>query len=163
MPFCSLRNFPDCSRFKMLQTDLRCETGYSGSLVGVRGLSRDCSRGSTRVFTSIFENKFVLVRWGVSEHGIDKHPLYFECFLRALICHQLIPLTNPFDDSARREDPFCTIVIEIDLKSFQKSLYLVTKFQSWPCYTNNSWVSSATPGFMGPRLMCMYGVDQLTR
>ena len=52
---CALRNLPDCARLEMLQTDFRREMGCSGSFASVRGLPRNGSRVSSRVFVDDFE------------------------------------------------------------------------------------------------------------
>ncbi len=52
--FCALRNLPDCARLEMLQTDFRREMGCSGSFASVRGLPRNGSRVSSRVFVDDF-------------------------------------------------------------------------------------------------------------
>ena len=54
--FCALRNFPDCARLEMLQTDFHREMGCSESFVGVR------RRPRSRDGVPRSENKFVLVR-----------------------------------------------------------------------------------------------------
>ena len=57
--FCALRNFPDCARLEMLQTDFRREMGCSESFVDVRDLVMGYVMG---YLPTISENKFVLVR-----------------------------------------------------------------------------------------------------
>ena len=52
--FCALRNLPDCARLEMLQTEFRREMGCSGSFASVRGLPRNGSRVSSRVFVDDF-------------------------------------------------------------------------------------------------------------
>jgi len=52
--FCALQNLSDCARLEMLQTDFRREMGCSGSFASVRGLPRNGSRVSSRVFPDDF-------------------------------------------------------------------------------------------------------------
>ena len=53
-PFFVLRNLPDRARREILQTDFLCEMGCSESFASVRGLPRNGSRVSSRVFTDDF-------------------------------------------------------------------------------------------------------------
>ena len=52
--FCALWNLSDCARLEMLQTDFRREMGCSESFEGVRGLPRNGSKVSSRVFPDDF-------------------------------------------------------------------------------------------------------------
>ena len=52
--FCALRNLPDRARREMLQTDFLREMGCSESFASVRGLPRNGSGVSSRVFAEDF-------------------------------------------------------------------------------------------------------------